>query len=56
MEITKTRINAILIALLGGDKLLADIWWYTPNKAFDGKTPNEINDLEKIHTYLTRFM
>lgn len=53
--ISKTRINTILFALLG-KKLLVEMWWNSPNKAFDGKTPNEIEDLDKIYTYLMRFM
>ena len=55
MEITKTRLNSILMGLLG-KKILVDMWWNSPNKAFEGKTPNEVNDLEQIFKYLNQFM
>jgi hypothetical protein len=40
--IIKLDINRYLQSLLGGRTELIDGWWDSPNKAFDGKTPNEV--------------
>ncbi len=37
----RSQLNKILFGLLGSHSLV-DAWWYSSNKAFDGKTPNEI--------------
>jgi hypothetical protein len=37
----RSQLNKILYGLLGSNSLV-DAWWYSSNKAFDGKTPNEI--------------
>ncbi len=41
MTIIKLTLNKALFAMLGRYELV-DQWWETPNKAFDGKTPNEV--------------
>ena len=41
MAIIKLTLNKALFAMLGRHELV-DQWWETPNKAFDGKTPNEV--------------
>jgi hypothetical protein len=38
---TRTTLNGMLYELLGRAELV-DQWWNSNNKAFDGKTPNEI--------------
>lgn len=38
---TRTTLNGMLYELLGRAELV-DQWWNSSNKAFDGKTPNEI--------------
>jgi len=37
----RSQLNVILFAMLG-DYRLIDAWWSSSNKAFDGKTPNEV--------------
>lgn len=37
----KSELNVFLLALLGHWEIV-DRWWNSSNKAFDGKTPNEI--------------
>ncbi len=39
--IIKLDINRYLKSMLGRSDLI-DGWWYSPNKAFDGKTPDEV--------------
>jgi hypothetical protein len=39
--IIKSDINRHLYAMLGRVELV-DGWWDSPNKAFDGKTPDEV--------------
>jgi hypothetical protein len=39
--IIKSDINRYLQSMLGRTELV-DGWWYSPNKAFDGKTPDEV--------------
>lgn len=41
MTIVKVTLNKALFAMLGRHDLV-DQWWESPNKAFDGKTPNEV--------------
>lgn len=41
MTIIKLTLNKALFAMLGRHELV-DQWWETTNKAFDGKTPNEV--------------
>jgi len=41
MVIIKLTLNKALFSMLGRHELV-DQWWETPNKAFDGKTPNEV--------------
>lgn len=36
-----SRLNRLLLALLGKEDLV-DLWWESPNKAFDLKTPKEM--------------
>ena len=39
--IIKSDINQLLQPMLGRTELV-DAWWHSVNKAFDGKTPNEV--------------
>lgn len=39
--IIKPPLNRILYSLLGKVELV-DNWWHIPNRAFEGKTPNEV--------------
>jgi len=47
------RINKLLFALLG-DMQLVDMWWDSPNRAFDMKTPAEVYkvDVETVQNYI----
>ena len=51
-HICKQRSVALVIGLVGID--LADDWWNSPNKAFDGRTPAGmwIEDFRQVHNYL----
>lgn len=50
----KQRSIALVIAMVGKD--LADRWWESPNKAFDGRTPagQWIVDYESVYKYLMK--
>lgn len=45
----------LVLRLVGGDLLLAKIWWHTSNNAFNGQNPCNVNQdlvrqyLEKIY-------
>jgi hypothetical protein len=39
--IVKSDINRYLYAMIGSTQLV-DGWWDSENKAFDGKTPDEV--------------
>jgi hypothetical protein len=41
MTTVKVTLNRLLFAMIGRAELV-DLWWDSPNKAFDGKTPNEV--------------
>ena len=41
MIIVKSDINRYLYAMIGSTQLV-DGWWDSENKAFDGKTPDEV--------------
>jgi hypothetical protein len=51
-HVAKQRSVALVIAMVGKDH--ADLWWGTPNKAFDGRTPAGvwIEDYQKVYMYL----
>ena len=35
----KTVLNSVVLKFVNGDRQLAERWWKSLNKAFDGKTP-----------------
>jgi len=41
MTVVKVTLNRLLFAMVGRAELV-DQWWKSPNKAFDGKTPDEV--------------
>ena len=41
MTVVKVTLNRLLFAMLGRIELV-DQWWQSPNKGFDGKTPDEV--------------
>lgn len=43
------RCDALVIAMVGEE--LADGWWNSPNRAFNGQTPKEA-PLEVVYSYL----
>lgn len=45
----KGRCDALVIAMVGAE--LANGWWNSPNKAFNGQTPKEA-PLEVVYSYL----
>lgn len=48
----KQRCHWLITAMVGKD--LADVWWSTPNRAFDMRTPAGIwlEDYLKVYNYL----
>lgn len=46
---TKARCDALVIAMVGAE--LANGWWNSPNKTFNGQTPKEA-PLEVVYSYL----
>lgn len=49
----KKSLEALVLALVGGNAELADLWWYTPNRAFDMQRPIEA-DVRTVRDYLMR--
>jgi hypothetical protein len=43
----KSVINSWLHSMLGSDDLVAR-WWNSPNRAFNGRTPQELYDRDLI--------
>lgn len=43
-EELKAACDKLLAAMLGYDAILCSAWWKSENKAFDGKTPQEVFD------------
>ena len=41
MTVVKVTLNRLFFAMLGRIELV-DQWWQSPNKGFDGKTPDEV--------------
>jgi hypothetical protein len=50
----KQRSTALVIAMIGEQH--ANDWWESPNKAFDGRTPNYqwTIDYESVYKYLMK--
>jgi hypothetical protein len=46
-------LNMLLLTLLGNQDLV-NLWWFGPNKAFDGKCPKDVPD-EEVRKYLERY-
>jgi uncharacterized protein (DUF2384 family) len=49
------KAHLILKSLLGSDQMVAK-WWASPNKAFDGETPDDLwhtsKGKNKVYSYL----
>lgn len=54
-KVMRNRSEALLIALLG--KNMAPKWWFSPNKAFEDKTPEEHwkENPEDVYDYLMHY-
>lgn len=44
-ERQKKAMDAILLALVGSQELVEQ-WWTSPNRAFDGRTPMDVLDID----------
>lgn len=59
MTETETRLNRMLMSLLGSDQLVQK-WWISPNRAFDHQTPKQVFDtnpnrvVQYIHDQFSR--
>lgn len=53
-HVMKQRAVVLVISMVGKD--LADTWWNSPNKAFNGRTPAGmwIEDHESVYNYLMK--
>lgn len=47
---TNEQLDLMLMALLGS-KDLVELWWKSPNKAFDNKHPSDV-ELSEVKKYL----
>lgn len=49
------KLNKMLKALLGSDELVQR-WWNSPNRAFDGETPDDLwntsSGRKRVYTYI----
>lgn len=50
MTLTKELLDPYVLALVGNTEL-TDIWWHSPNKAFNNTCPIS-SDLELVKDYL----
>jgi hypothetical protein len=55
-SMTREELNQHLFALVGSDQLVQQ-WWVTPNRAWQGREPQEIWDHnpDEVVTYVMRF-
>lgn len=54
-KVLRARCEVLVVALVG--KALAQQWWSSSNKAFEGQTPGEQFDrnAERVYSYLLSF-
>ena len=50
---TTDYLNAMLLSLLGNPELIAK-WWSSPNKAFDNRCPQDVDE-KTVKQYLESF-
>ena len=52
IQIMRNRCEIMILSMVGKD--YTNIWWNSPNKAFQGKTPNEMfdTDPEQVYDYI----
>jgi hypothetical protein len=52
----ETICNKMLLSLLGSETLI-ELWWLSPNKAFDGRTPENVfkEDPNSVIEYIYQF-
>lgn len=52
IQLMRQRCETMILSMLGAE--VAPKWWKSPNKAFDGKTPDEMfaNDPERVYSYV----
>ena len=50
--LAKQRSNVLVIAMIG--KAESDLWWNSPNRAFDMRTPIDMwdEDYKRVYNYL----
>jgi hypothetical protein len=55
-EPIRNRCNVLLTALIGKEYVAQ--WWDSPNKRFDGETPNKVFETEpnRVYNYLMEFV
>lgn len=56
-EKIKTALNECLMAMLGSEELV-EVWWKSPNKAFEMMTPNAVweEDYDRVRSYVVGFL
>lgn len=52
IQIMRNRCEVMILSMVGKD--YTNVWWNSPNKAFQGKTPNEVfeTDPERVYDYV----
>ena len=56
LERKRVAINTALLALIGDPKLV-DLWWTSPNRAFEDKTPHAVfqTDPQQVCDYILMY-
>ena len=54
MKLFETKINQILLSLLGSQELVQR-WWASPNKAFDNEIPDDLYHSD-LHNVVVRYI
>lgn len=52
IQIMRNRCESMILSMVGKD--YTNVWWNSPNKAFQEKTPNEVfdTDPERVYDYI----
>jgi hypothetical protein len=57
MILSKEQLNEVIFSLVGS-KEFVELWWTSSNRAFEGKTPKEVYETDKlkVQQYLLGFI
>lgn len=56
-EKIKAALNECLMAMIGSEELV-EVWWKSPNKAFEMMTPEQVweTDYNRVRSYVVGFL